>query len=483
MDNTKSIREQILVVDDDPHICQTLADALEDKGYRPITCINAKDALSVSEREPFDLAFIDIHLPDMNGLDLASKLKENDLIREVIFITGYGTFDNAVQAIKIGAYDYLAKPFGINDFNLCLKRFEERQALREQVRLTEQRYFHLVQNIPLVIFLLRRDFHLDFVNDACSTILGFAPNEALNTRDWFLDRIYTEDRKRIKNLFELAFKSGGPPFSSESRLIHKDGHLIHAILKSIPHSDNRRGLAIDRMEGIIIDITDRVFFERAMVQEEKLKTVGAISEEVAHEIRNPLVSIGGFARRLQQKFPNLAEGTIILNEARRLEKTLERIRNYLKPVRVVPKECSINKVITHCMDLLSPEMERNQVISQMELDPGLSTISVDQELIVEIFINLIRNSIKTIDKGGQLIIKTFESDQNLYITFNNKTLKQKVKDPEHLFLPFDEGGQGVGLSVCYKLLKNMGGLLCFEQEVNDMTFTVSLPKKDSLAEG
>lgn len=203
---------------------------------------------------------------------------------------------------------------------------------------------------------------------------------------------------------------------------------------------------------------------------------GAISGEVAHEIRNPLVSIGGFARRLQKKFPDLTEGVIIVNESRRLEKILDRIKNYLKPVKMIPQECSINKIISYCVELLSPEMERNGVTCQKKLDPGQSMMFLDRDIITQVFINLIRNAIKAMDKGGNLTIKTFGSDHNLHIDFRNNVRTKKIRDPEQLFLPFDEGGQSIGLPLCYKLIKNMGGLLSLEQKENYMTFTVSLPR-------
>ena len=105
METTKSNGHHILVVDDDPTIGGLLAQTLQDKGYHPVICTRPKDALTISEQETFALAFLDIHMPDMSGLDLALKLKELNALCEVVFITGYGSFDNAVQAIKIGAYD------------------------------------------------------------------------------------------------------------------------------------------------------------------------------------------------------------------------------------------------------------------------------------------------------------------------------------------------------------------------------------------
>jgi two-component system sensor histidine kinase HydH len=476
MNTMKSTGDRVLVVDDDFTICEFLSNILKNEGYRPIVFTHPHDALAAFEEKALSLAFIDINLPEINGLELAKKLRQKDPRLEVVFITGYGTFDNAIQAIRIGAYDYLRKPFTFSEFSLCLKRYEERKALREQIRLAEQRYFYLVQNSPLLIFVLLKDFQMEFVNQACLNILGYSPDEAVNTPDWFLNRIYSEDRQRIDSLFRSAFESRGVPFSTECRLLHKKGHLIYAILRSIPPLQHESGHEVEQLEGIIVDITDRVLLERTLIQREKLETLGTISAEVAHEIRNPLVSIGGFARRIQKKNPDLPEIDIILRESRRLETLLDRIKNYLKPVEVRRQECSVNSVVKKSVDFLSPEMEYNGVTCRMAPDSAISTAYVDKEILMQVCINLIRNAVAILDKGSVLFIRLYESGESVHVDFKNKMVENKIRDPRLLFLPFDDSGQTFGLPLCYRLLKNMGGLLSFSQEEDHVIFTVTLPK-------
>ncbi len=467
---------KILVVDDDPSMSTLLATILENQGYQPLVCNQSKDALKISKKTIFSLAFIDINLPDASGLELASQLKQDDPTRELVFITGSGSLDNAVQAIKLGAYDYLKKPILLDEFKLCLRRFQEKQALREQIRRVEQRHFHLVQHIPLLIYVLNKSLELVFINEACSGMLGFSPSEAIHTSNWFLNRIHEDERGRAKKMFQAAFVSG-IPVSIECRFFHKDGHYIHTILKSMPPGIHGPGTKNEQLEGFALDITDRVFLERSLVHREKLKTLGVISAEVAHEIRNPLMSIGGFAKRLKQRFPDLHECDIILNESKRLEKILSRIRNYLEPVEIHPKECSVNKLLEDCLDLLSPETEKRQVAYELFLDMELPFVYADPEVLTQIFINLVRNAVNAIDEGGILMIKGYESDQNIRIDFQNKVMGGKTNHPETIFMPFAEGGQSFGLPLCYRLVKDMGGLLSFAQDKNYVTFTVSLPKR------
>ncbi len=467
----------ILVVDDDPSIGRLMAEFLLMEGYSPIICGHPQEALEFSKNGDFSLAFVDINMPEMDGLQLATRLKDHQPLCEIVFITGHGSFDNAVQAIKIGAYDYLRKPFGISELRLCLRRFQERNELKDKIRFAEQRYFHLVQNIPSLVFVINRDFQLEFVNRACESMLGFRPEEAMKTPNWLLDRYHQDDLQHMKGLFLNAFQSRNSRFSAECRLVHRDGHSLYAMVGAIALAETKGSGRIDRLQGMIVDITDRVFLEKAVVQKEKLKLLGSISAEVAHGIRNPLVSIGGFARRLRKRFQELPEGDIILKESERLEKMLQRIAEYLRPVEVDYKECSINNLVTDCVSQLSREMDEKGIRCSLKLEPGLSIISADREILAQVFVGLIRNAEREMDRLSELNIRTYESANNLHIEFKNMCENAKAGDPESFFLPFNSGEHEVGLPLYYRLLKKMGGLLSYSHGENDMAFTVSLPKK------
>jgi two-component system sensor histidine kinase HydH len=475
-DNIQTGGDTVLVIDDEPSVGRVVIDFLREEGYHPIFCSHPQEALECSRKNAVKLTFVDVNLPDMNGMVLASKLKKIEPSSEIVFMTGYGTFENAVQAIKLGAYDYLRKPFGLNELRLCLKRYQERQTLKKQTASAEARYADLVQKIPSVIWVLKNDFQLEFINRACAEVLGYSPDEAVNAPDWFLSRIHPDDREHIREVFGKAFNTGGLPFSEECRLIHKKGHVIHVILKSTPYVGDQKGEKDDRLEGIIVDISDRVFLEKVEVQREKLKTLGAVSAEVAHEIRNPLVSIGGFARRLQQKAPELPEGAIILYESRRLEKILKRITDYLEPVKVSYQKCSVNHIVMDCVKQLTPEMERLGVLCQLDLDPTLSAVHIDKDILTQISTLLILNTAKDMNQGGILGIRSFESDENVHLEFRNRDPKSKSKNMENFFMPFDKDDHAIGIPVSVQALRNMGGLLSFSQGEKDMVYRVSHPK-------
>ena len=94
----------------------------------------------------------------------------------------------------------------------------------------------------------------------------------------------------------------------------------------------------------------------------------------------------------------------------------------------------------------------------------------------QVFINLIRKAAESMAKGGNIVIKTWETEQDILTEFGNQAPGLQVKHPEQLFMPFADEGESIGLPLCYRLLKDMGGLLTFSQAKNYMAFTVTLPK-------
>lgn len=102
--------EQVLIVDDQPGILSTLSNILEDEGYRTLCTESGEEALEIYRRERPDFVFLDIWLPDRDGLETLAAIRQLDASASVVMISGHGTTSTAVQAIKMGALDYIEKP-------------------------------------------------------------------------------------------------------------------------------------------------------------------------------------------------------------------------------------------------------------------------------------------------------------------------------------------------------------------------------------
>jgi PAS domain S-box-containing protein len=358
--------------------------------------------------------------------------------------------------------------------NEQLKReIEDRKRIEQELRESETRYRLLINNMPSIVYRGYKDWSVDFMDEKVRSLTGYSMEEFNSRKKKWSEVIIGSDLETAKKAFIQALKTN-KSYVREYRIETKGGEILWIQERGQIVCD--KDGEIEYVSGVFFDVTERKQLQKAIVQREKLNTLGAIAAEVAHEIRNPLVSLGGFARRLQKKFPDMTECDVILQQSQRLEKILSRIRNYLHPVEIHPQECSVNSIITDSVGLLSPETEIRGLRCQLNLNPDLSDVYTDPDILTQIFVNLILNAAEAMDNGGVLSIRTFESEQDLYIEFKNPSSEPAVKHPELLFMPFAEGGESIGLPLCYRLLRNMGGLLSYASEIDHMVFTVSLPK-------
>ncbi len=131
-------KERILVVDDEERVCQTLEEFLTLRGYLVDMASSGPEALKMLEENVYALLLTDLMMPRMNGIELMEQAKELDSDLMVVIITGFGTIETAVQALKQGAYDYVLKPFSLMEIERSVERaLEKRRLAHENLQLTE----------------------------------------------------------------------------------------------------------------------------------------------------------------------------------------------------------------------------------------------------------------------------------------------------------------------------------------------------------
>src|SRR5438128_796464 len=124
----------ILIVDDEPGIRQSLKGVLEDEGYKASVAESGEACIESLRKRPFDVVLLDVWLPGMDGLDTLQKIREIENAPEVIMISGHGTIETAVRATKLGAYDFLEKPLSIEKTLIVVKNAVDAKRLREENR-------------------------------------------------------------------------------------------------------------------------------------------------------------------------------------------------------------------------------------------------------------------------------------------------------------------------------------------------------------
>jgi len=136
-------KESILIADDEEYVLEGLKAILESDGYQVLTAINGMEALRILDKKEIDLVLADLVMPNLNGLELMHEMKTRGILADIIIITGKGTIDSAVEAMKAGAYDYLTKPIESDRLQSIIpKALEHHQLLMANIELEQ-----LVRNL------------------------------------------------------------------------------------------------------------------------------------------------------------------------------------------------------------------------------------------------------------------------------------------------------------------------------------------------
>lgn len=125
---------KILVIDDEVVVGESLRRTFQDDGYEIETVLSGQESLQKARREKFDLMIVDLKMPDISGLDVIKKIKEQQSDMMMVMITGYSTVDSATEALKTGAFDYIPKPFTPDEISSVVKN-----ALETKERLAKEK--------------------------------------------------------------------------------------------------------------------------------------------------------------------------------------------------------------------------------------------------------------------------------------------------------------------------------------------------------
>jgi len=222
--------------------------------------------------------------------------------------------------------------------------------------------------------------------------------------------------------------------------------------------------------------------QERLIQSERLAAVGSMASHVSHEIKNPLIAIGGLAGQLKRS-PVLSEKEkekldLITTEISRLEKILVDVRDFTRPTTPHKIKSQINRMVMDLGQLFGPLFARQQIKVKPNLAPDLPEFFFDPEQIKQVLLNLTKNAVEAMPEGGTLSLQT-ERDRNsvlIRISDTGKGIDSKIK--EQLFQPFvtnKKKGTGLGLAVSYKLVQDHNGDIQVESSELGTTVTVVLP--------
>ena len=249
---------------------------------------------------------------------------------------------------------------------------------------------------------------------------------------------------------------------------------------------NRAAMAIANAEAYKIleeNIRQLKETQERLIRSERLAVIGNMAAYVAHEIRNPLVTIGGFARsilRASHQDDQIRQSTgIIVEEVSRLERILANIMDFSKPVESVKVASQINELLENTCSLMDPYFKNVHIKLTKKFNSMIPKIVIDPTQIKQVFLNLIKNAVESMSGGGTLTLETVVEDEHIRINITDTGEGMTSEIMQNIFVPFfttKVDGTGVGLAVSHKIVEDHQGYIKVKSSLQEgTTFSIFLP--------
>ncbi len=477
---------RILIVDDEAEHSANIKDILELNGYAVNTAGNGKDALSFCQKDSYDLALVDIKLPDISGNMVVSEMSKISPSTEYIYITGYASVDTAIEAAKQEhVVSYETKPINMDSLLPIIKQITERKHAEEELRESEERYRAVFEQAADSIVVVDADTGeiIEF-NDRTHENLGYTREEFKKLELSDIDLI--ESPEDVKNHIAKVMKEGHDIFETKHRT--KKGEirevLVSAKLLSVPE----RNL----ISGIWRDITEHKKMEETLLQSEKLRAMGMMTSGVAHDFNNILAVISGNAQLMERNYGDHIEMTDGLHVIRKAvsdgAEIVKRMRKFTRVERDTSEFMSVDikEIIEQAIEFSRPRwmnMAKPRGITYDIDKAGIKevpTVLGSPSELREVFVNMINNAMDAMTGGGRITFRTLNKDDTVFVSISDtgegmtEEVRKRIFDP--FFTTKRAERSGLGMSVAYGIITGHGGKIEVESEAGKgATFTMSIP--------
>ncbi len=365
----------------------------------------------------------------------------------------------------------------VTDYKQAVAHLEERTA---DLLNSEEKYRTLVENVPIVVYRMGPTGETIFVNRVVEDMFGFQSGEILGPPDLWYEKVYQEDRPRVEELRRKSLQEG-KEFIAEYRVTRKDGYITYVMEHAIPVR-SANGL-VGSVDGFIMDVTDTVKLQEKLVRAEEIKTIGEVSARLAHEIRNPLVSVGGFARRIFSSMgpddPNRTRVEIIVKEVDRMETILRMMLSYIQPLDLNMSLVDPNSLVTTVLKGLDSRIRDRKMHVDLQLSPGIPQICIDRPRMERALEVLVKNALSQMPEGGTLTVSSSRKGRNFGLIIRYPVTSMSPDDVEHFFYPFTWSrmmSEIVDLPLSKTLVDKLGGTIEVSlDQPGELTLRVSLP--------
>jgi signal transduction histidine kinase/FixJ family two-component response regulator len=524
---------EILVVDDEPGITRLCERLLTRAGYEVTTFTDPAAAMTFVEKNKTDLLLVDIRMPEISGFDLIAHIKQHQPDTAVLVMTGFGTVDTAIQALREGVDGLLLKPFDTSsELILTVKQaLDDSQKKRDAARIQALRPLFDVTETFLAE--TRTEKLVDIVENTvcehlhCNNAGFYQYSETDNSLNLLTGRgiTFPEDTSGANNGLIGHVDAVGTPLWINANGQDKPGFqsilvslkLSSAFIAPISRVKVRGVLYVGRKakEGPFREVDWEMFLlivrqaavamenaklyeelreyvrrieesQQALIRAEKMAAAGRLTASIAHEINNPLQAVqnclhlatrGELSLKKQREYIALAN-----HELDRLMRTVRRMLDFYRPGSVEPQRVNIVILLRRVIKLLSAQLQARNIKVSTRFSSKIPSILAVSSQLEQVLINLILNAYDAMPEGGDLRISTRLTEDMVEIFIQDTGPGIPVENRTRIFEPFvstKKGGTGLGLTVSYGIIAAHGGNLDLVVERGPgACFRVALPLKE-----
>ncbi|MGX6444462.1 ATP-binding protein [Neobacillus sp. K501] len=389
--------------------------------------------------------------------------------------------DNLMFHLQYGLFVLLGVIVGALLIESYVKLYRLNNRLAEMYRMVEEsetKYRLIAENTSDLIMVMDKEHSFSYFSPSHENVLGYDSSEIEKVK--LCKFIHPEDAAMFKNTIDQMFEMSESK-SIEFRLNHKQGHWIEFESRCMPVKGENQ-----EIEYIVIisrDISERKKAEEILLQSEKLSIVGELAAGVAHEIRNPLTTIKGFVQLYKWENGKSEINDLLLSELERIETITSEMLSLGKPQAVQLHRTNLGELVENTLELLSPEALMSDIQFNLQIEDSGLFITCEKNQLKQVFLNILKNAIEAMPKGGTIDIHLRKSGiGECILSFQD----EGVGIPEEIlprlgepFYTLKEKGTGLGLMICNKIVKQHQGTISYHSKKQEGTLVqIRLPLTD-----
>jgi len=471
---------RILIVDDDEDDFFITSEILRQIEEYPLIiewCYKFSTAIEQLAGHNYDIYFVDYRLGAKTGLDFLKEASRLGCEEPIILLTGKGNKKIDIEAMQIGATDYLVKTdLNTDKLERCIRYSLERTAYLKALRANERKYRSIFELSRDAVFILDGSLGFRDINAATSELLGYQPKELIYKS--FYDLV-TDDLQ--KKLLESTLNTQGELTGLEIELESKSGERKICVFSLTAQSDDPDNISY---QGLLHDITNMRRAEKANVVVEKLGATGRLVRTLAHEVRNPLNNINMSVEQLSHEAFN-EDSTlyidIIQRNSKRIGDLITELLDTSRPTSFVFETCTIQTIMDDSIADALDRITLQHINMQVNYSDEPCNIMASREKLKIAFLNIIINAVEAMpaDHSGQLNIAIQKGDEMHVVIVKDNGCGIPEDNLSRLFEPYftsKRNGMGLGLAATLNILQSHKAQIDVTSVVQMGTkFVINLP--------